>query len=194
MFGNATKVEAVKQSVAHWPLEEAYELATILDSVLDTAAALISCDAYAVWLLESSREEWSIAAGRGLSQTFTDQVRGGADIMPASPVCADDVESEDLLADRVLIYRREGIRSLMAVPVLVQHERRGTIVFTSATHIPSAREKFTSARGWPGLAVLPWRPQSCTVSRAWREPAPTFLPRQARCWRRHSTTSRRWPR
>ena len=53
MSANATKVEPVTQSAAFWPLEEAYELATILDSVLDTARALIPADAYAVWLLET---------------------------------------------------------------------------------------------------------------------------------------------
>ena len=116
-------------SATYWKLEEAYELATILDSVLDTARELIPADAYAVWLLESNREEWRIAASRGLSKAFTAEVRGGADAMPAVPICADDVERETLLSDRLLTYRREGVRSVMAVPIFVQQQRRGTLVF-----------------------------------------------------------------
>jgi PAS domain S-box-containing protein len=129
MSANATKVEAVNQSVVCTPLDEAYELATILDSVLDTARALIAADAYAIWLLETSREEWRVAASHALSQDFTAQVRGGSDDMPATPVCAEDVEKLGLLSDRAPVYRREGVRSLMAVPIFIQGQRRGTVVF-----------------------------------------------------------------
>jgi PAS domain S-box-containing protein len=129
MSANATKVGTITQSAAYWPLEEACELATILDSVLDTARALIPADAYAVWLFESSREEWMVAASRGLTPAFTAQARGGVDAMPATPICAEDVEKEGLLSDRLATYRREGICSLMAVPIFVRQQRRGTLVF-----------------------------------------------------------------
>jgi PAS domain S-box-containing protein len=129
MSANATKVGAVAQPGVHWKFEEAYELATILDSVLDTARALIPADAYAIWLLESGQEEWSIAAGRGLSMDFTAPIPGGPDAMPATPICAEHVEREEMLSHRLEAYRREGIRSLMAVPILFQEQRRGTLVF-----------------------------------------------------------------
>ena len=129
MSANATKVKTVAKPAALWTLEEAYELATILDSVLDTARALIAADAYAVWLLESDREEWTIAAGRGLSHSFMVPAPGSGDAMPEHPVCAEDVEKEALLSERTAIYRSEGIRSLMAVPLMVQQQRRGTLVF-----------------------------------------------------------------
>jgi GAF domain-containing protein len=128
MSANATKVEPVAQIAAYWPLADAHELATILDSVLDTARTLIRADAYAVWLLERDRQEWRVAASRGLSPGFTAQVRGGADAMPATPICADDVEREALLSERLLTYRREGVRSVMAVPIFVQQQPRGTLV------------------------------------------------------------------
>ncbi len=129
MSANATKVEPVTQSAAYWPLDDAYELATILDSVLDTARALIPADAYAVWLFESGREEWRVAASRGLSRAFTAEMRGGVDAMPATPICAEDVENVGLLSQRALTYRQEGVRSLMAVPIFIQGQRRGTLVF-----------------------------------------------------------------
>ncbi len=129
MSANATKVETIAQSAAPWKLEEACELATILDSVLDTARALIPADAYAIWLFESDRQEWSIAASQGLSKGFMVPVRGGPDAMPAKPICAEDVQREGLLSDRVATYRDEGIRSMMALPIFVQEQRRGTLVF-----------------------------------------------------------------
>ena len=129
MSANATKVEPTTQSAAYWPLEEAYELATILDSVLDTARALIPADAYAIWLFESSREQWRVAASRGLSGAFTGEIRGGADAMPATPICAEDIEKVAALSERALTYRQEGIRALMVVPIFIQGERRGTLVF-----------------------------------------------------------------
>lgn len=129
MSANATKVETVAQPAAYWKLEDAYELATILDSVLDTARALINADAYAIWLLESDQREWNIAASRGLPQAFKVPVRGGADAMPASPICAEDVEREAQLSDRLAAYHREGIRSMMALPIFVREQRRGTLVF-----------------------------------------------------------------
>jgi PAS domain S-box-containing protein len=129
MSANATKVGPDTQAIANWPLEDVFELATILDSVLDTARSLISADAYAIWLLEADREEWQIAASRGLSRSFTAHMPGGSDAMPAVPVCAEDVEKVGLLSERILTYRSEGIRSLMAVPILIQGQRRGTLVF-----------------------------------------------------------------
>ena len=129
MSANATKVETVAQSAAYWKLEEAYELATILDSVLDAARALIPADAYAIWLLESEQQEWNVAASRGLSIEFKAPVPGGPDAMPASPICAEDVENQGLLSDRLAAYRREGVRSMMALPIFIQDHRRGTLVF-----------------------------------------------------------------
>jgi PAS domain S-box-containing protein len=49
--------------------------------------------------------------------------------MPASPICAEDVAREGLLSDRVATYRSEGICSMMALPIFVQEQRRGTLVF-----------------------------------------------------------------
>jgi PAS domain S-box-containing protein len=129
MSANATKVGPDTHAIALWPLEDAFDLATILDSVLDTARSLIVADAHAVWLLEANHEEWQIAASRGLSRGFTAHMPGGSDAMPAMPVCAEDVEKLGLLSDRVLTYRSEGIRSLMAVPIFIQEQRRGTLVF-----------------------------------------------------------------
>ena len=119
----------ITQSADYWKFDEAYQLATILDAVLDSARAIIHADAYAVWLLESGCHEWVVAAGRGLSQDFTTHTPGDSGAMPATPICAEDVEKEALLSERLLIYQREGIRSLMAIPIFVQEQRQGTLVF-----------------------------------------------------------------
>src|SRR5581483_4845020 len=79
MSANATKVGPDTQATANWLLEDIFELATILDSILDTARSLIPADAYAIWLLESDRDEWRIAASRGLSSSFSAHMPGGAD-------------------------------------------------------------------------------------------------------------------
>lgn len=107
-----------------------YDAAALFPSVLETAAGLIAADAYAIWLLDLPRNEWYIAAGRGLSDTYRSSVLPGQlQAMPPDPICAEDVSTSPLLHFRSEMYSREGIHSLMAVPLSIRDQRRGTLVF-----------------------------------------------------------------
>jgi PAS domain S-box-containing protein len=91
---------------------------------------LIPADGLAVWLLDPGRMEWRVAVSHGLSPEFSSLVqRGRSEDMPPVPLCAEDVQNTPMLRDRALLYRREGIRSLMAVPIFIRAERRGSLVF-----------------------------------------------------------------
>lgn len=129
MPANALKVKSAVPSASP-AFEDSFELASILKSVLETARGLSAADGLAVWLLDPQQEEWRVAASEGLSREFTSHVRQGrSEDMPATPVCAEDVQNTPMLQERLGLYQREGIRSLMAVPLFVQQQRRGTIVF-----------------------------------------------------------------
>ncbi len=131
----AAKTEPVIPASSRLRLEESFELANILDSVLDTALGLIRADAYAIWLLENHRDEWQVAASHGLSEKFISQVTPGtSEDMPPTAVCAEDVQRVGLLQDRAASLHGEGIRSLMAVPIFIQERRCGTLVFYFRQH------------------------------------------------------------
>jgi PAS domain S-box-containing protein len=127
MSANATKAGPIAAPLPHG---DPFDVVNILNSVLDTARGLIAADGYAIWLLEQDRDEWRVAASRGMSQEFASQVMSGhSEDMPESPICAEDVERVPLLGRRTSLYRSERIRSLMAVPLSVEQRRRGTLAF-----------------------------------------------------------------
>jgi PAS domain S-box-containing protein len=104
----------------------------VLAGILDLSKRLIAADAYAIWRCHSSSGQWRITAAEGLSEEYqrsTVQVLATTPGMPASPVIAEDVQQTTLLSDRRDGYLREGIRSLLVVPLVIHGERCGTLTF-----------------------------------------------------------------
>ncbi|HVA48481.1 MAG TPA: GAF domain-containing protein [Pirellulales bacterium] len=104
----------------------------VLASLLDFSQRLFPADAYAIWRLHARTGQWQIAAAANLSEEFQ---RGVVAVleqspgMPETPVVADDVFALPLLADRKAAYRAEGIRSLLAVPLRMHGQVRGTLAW-----------------------------------------------------------------
>jgi PAS domain S-box-containing protein len=116
--------------VAGHDFADPFGVAATLPSVLQTAAALIPADAYSVWLLDVPQQLWRVAAARGLSDDYARQsVPAPPEGIPAEPICTEDVDQPSPLHARREFYRREQIRSLMALPLSIRGERRGTLVF-----------------------------------------------------------------
>ena len=93
---------------------------------------LVAADAYAVWHYDASTGSWGIAMSSGLSDEYqhaTIPVFDHTPALPASPIIAEDVADSPILGDRKEAYAREGIKSLLIVPLTVRGEQYGTIAF-----------------------------------------------------------------
>ncbi|MDT5159311.1 MAG: hypothetical protein QOH51_3668 [Acidobacteriota bacterium] len=104
----------------------------VLPAVLALSHRLVAADAYAIWRLKSEAAAWVVVASSGLSAEYgrerlniTPQTPG----LPESAIIAEDVYSEALLSDRHEMYRREGIRSMLTLPLRAHGEDVGTLVF-----------------------------------------------------------------
>jgi PAS domain S-box-containing protein len=104
----------------------------VLPAVLDLSRRLISADAYAIWRFSPRDSNWSQVASSGLSEEYAREtivVTSQTPRLPESAVIAEDVFSDPLLASRSEMYRREGIRSMLTLPLRAHGEDVGTLVF-----------------------------------------------------------------
>jgi PAS domain S-box-containing protein len=104
----------------------------VLTAILDLSRRLIPADAYAVWRYREAERRWEISCASGLSETYrqiTIEMLGSVSPAQVGPVISEDVEQDALLASRRDLYRAEGIRSLLAVPLHLYGENIGTIAF-----------------------------------------------------------------
>jgi signal transduction histidine kinase/GAF domain-containing protein len=107
------------------------ELKSVLPRILALAKTLIAADGYAVWRTLDQGHTWSIVASDGLSPQYQRDLiaNAGRSQMPPTPIVVPDVNNLDLLSDRREGYLREGIRSMLAVPLIIGGTASGTIVF-----------------------------------------------------------------
>src|SRR5205814_4122494 len=108
----------------------------VLPGILTIASQTLSADAYAVWRLDRGRRAWVIASHAGVSDAFAaasiSRHRGGSTAAPVSglgPIAAEDVRAMPMLAERTRDYEREGIVSMLAVPLAIDEAGDGTLVF-----------------------------------------------------------------
>jgi PAS domain S-box-containing protein len=125
-------------------LTSTLEPAAVLVAVLDLSRQLLPADAQAVWRFQRPAGQWRIEASAGLSESFRQEIIQMLQLtprLPEMPIVADDVRQSPLLAERRESYRREGICSLLAVPLRVGGEGNGTLVLYHRTpHHFSAAE------------------------------------------------------
>ncbi len=119
-------VEASNKLLGSMQLEE------VQQAVLDISGQLISADAYAVWRKEKPGEVWRVVAAIGLSESFQ-QVVLNARNLNAPPLtqalAVASVNDIPWLEHRQEAYQREGLKSFLAIPLLLQGEYAGTITF-----------------------------------------------------------------
>ncbi len=116
-------------------LIETLKIDEMLCSVLSLSRELIAADAFGLWRLDDEQHQWRLVASDGLSDEFANGAlpRGVREQIPREPVVVqpDDLlnEATPMLKDRWGSYQREGIRSLMIIPLRIRGEISGTLVF-----------------------------------------------------------------
>jgi PAS domain S-box-containing protein len=135
------------------------ESTDVLKAILDLTKRFIDADAYSVWRRPAQSGAWRIEAMQGLGETYDRSIShdaGDADQIPLEPIVIEDVEDYPLVGIRLAAYRAEGIRSLIAVPIWIQHDVRGTIVFyyRSRHHFTDLEVRVASALGNLASAAL----------------------------------------
>ena len=103
-------------------------------AILSLARQLVAADGYAVWRVDETTDRWRIDSSHGISDGF---LAGGVPashpdgrrVMLDGPMVVDDVLSAPHLADRRDLYAREGIRSMLGVPLNPTAAETGTLMF-----------------------------------------------------------------
>jgi PAS domain S-box-containing protein len=105
----------------------------VLPAVVELSRSLIEADAYAVWRVLPDEAVWAVVASSGLSDEYGRQrieLTSDSPGLPESPLAIEDVLADDqLLAPRHAVYRREGIRSMLTLPLRAHGDDIGTLVF-----------------------------------------------------------------
>lgn len=106
------------------------QLSHVLPQILELASRIIPADGYAIWRANPDKSAWHTIASRGLSKDYKYEVDDAQNArMDVSPIIATDVQSLPLLASRSDVYEREGIKSLLALPLIFDGAPQGTICF-----------------------------------------------------------------
>jgi PAS domain S-box-containing protein len=110
----------------------------VLPAILTLAGQLVTTDGYAVWRLSSPTGEWRIERSHGVSDEFCRSTVASLSAerdhaMLRSEMVVTDVLADARLANRRDAYVREGIRSMLTVPLTLHGEIGGTLVFYCRT-------------------------------------------------------------
>jgi PAS domain S-box-containing protein len=106
----------------------------VVPATMKLAGSLVPADGYAVWRFDPRLRHWTVAGFYGVSAEFATKViamHNGkpTSLMPsAEPIVAEDVQADPMLADRRAAYEREGIKSMLAIPLTIRGEISGTLV------------------------------------------------------------------
>jgi signal transduction histidine kinase len=99
----------------------------------DLARRLIPADAHAVWHFNSSERIWRIAWHEGLADGFVMEIANWQGTPSGAvpfdkPLAVSDVRIVPILSERRHVYEKEGIRSLLTIPLRIRGENHGTVV------------------------------------------------------------------
>ena len=104
----------------------------VLPATLRLARDLVPADAHAVWRLDMTSGRWAVAAQDGVSDAFVHSIEShrGTVVGPvpfSEPLVVEDVHSLPALEGRRDAYDREGIRSILAIPLMIRGQASGAL-------------------------------------------------------------------
>ena len=142
-IGTATDVEDVRRTTDEQRdlrarllvLTDAAESVLSLGTEEEARAAVIALtervlpgDACAIWWFEPDPSEWRIVQSRGLSAEYAQTRMPGGPITFVQPLGVTNVHAVEMLEARRHAYKKEGIESLLTLPLPIGNERRATVV------------------------------------------------------------------
>jgi PAS domain S-box-containing protein len=127
----------------------------VLPGILSLASNLVTADAYAVWRPDRGRRFWSIVSHEGLSANFVSAaiVPGPLDAAFTAPYVCEDMSTSPASSIRHDEYSREGIRSLLAVPLVVRGESLASLTFYYRQRHVFSEVELLAARALGNLAA-----------------------------------------
>jgi GAF domain-containing protein len=106
----------------------------VLPATLTLATQMVEADGYAVWRLQDGF--WRVGASRGISEHFANTIVSlyqrvsPADTIPfIAPLFAEDVDQVPMLEGRREAFQTEGVKSVLAVPLLIRGQPSGALSF-----------------------------------------------------------------
>ena len=106
--------------------------AEVLHTIVNLAQRFIAADAHAVWH-EEENGSWKLRSSAGLSSSFAEEATAGQGSSVVSilsaPMVVEDVTKEQRLEGRRKVLAREGVCSMLVVPLRVHGTPSGTVVF-----------------------------------------------------------------
>jgi PAS domain S-box-containing protein len=113
-------------------LSASLDLVSVSSAIMALSRRLVAADAYAVWQYESLSGYWRIAHASGLSEQYEQSAIHVSEHLPGfldEPIIAEDITTAAIVAHRRPAYEREGVKSLLIVPLRVRGDRNGSIAF-----------------------------------------------------------------
>jgi PAS domain S-box-containing protein len=127
-------------------------IADVFPAILSLAPQLIAADGYAVWRLDTLRRRWSVVAHTGISAEFA-SLEASVAAPPMEPVVAEDLFEAVKDPDRLEAYRREGLKSLLALPLIIGGEGVASLVFYFRQQHRFSEVELQTARALANLAA-----------------------------------------
>lgn len=127
--------------------------------ILNIAKRFVQADAYAVWRKRPNSSEWTVVAVDGLSESYPRSVNESGNSgsrLPVALTVIEDVYNSPLVGFRASLYRSEGIRSMLTMPLSIHGEIAGTIVFyyRSPHRFTESEKRIATALGNLASAAL----------------------------------------
>jgi PAS domain S-box-containing protein len=102
----------------------------VLRTIVDLAQHFIAADGHAVW--QGQEGTWRLTSSAGLSEMFvaTGMIfSAGRAPLSQGPIVIENILAEPLLAQRHEALLREGVQSMLVIPLRVHGQDSGTLVF-----------------------------------------------------------------
>lgn len=113
-------------------LSASLDLSSVSSAIMALSRRLVAADAYAVWRYEPLTGYWTIALASGLSEEYQQSTIHVSEHLPGlleEPIIAEDITTSPFVAHRRVAFKREGVKSLLVVPLRVRGDRNGSIAF-----------------------------------------------------------------
>jgi GAF domain-containing protein len=130
---------------------------SVAERLVELCGRLIPADAIAIWRLNAREKLWAIMASHGLSSEYAGltlpETSGGASSrILQEPFIVDDPSHWEAAEGRESLYRSEGIRSMLVLPLNIRGEPAGTICCYFRSEKSLSAEDLSAAKAFASVA------------------------------------------